>query len=82
MSTILDRPLSSLRVVFVDDEGANCRLGLRLLQRLGVARENVVFLANGEAMTPNSPCAQAAPLVPEAPVWWYMVPSKLALKPS
>jgi hypothetical protein len=30
-----------MRVVFVDDEAANCRLGLRMLLKLGLLRENI-----------------------------------------
>jgi hypothetical protein len=43
--TVLD--VSSRRVVFVDDEPANCRLGLRMLSKLGIPRENITVLANG-----------------------------------
>jgi hypothetical protein len=39
--------VSSRRVVFVDDEPANCRLGLRMLSKLGIPRENITVLANG-----------------------------------
>ena len=39
--------LTSLRVVFVDDEAANCRLGLRMLTKAGVTKDNIVFLSNG-----------------------------------
>jgi CheY-like chemotaxis protein len=39
--------MSTIRVVFVDDEAANCRLGLRMLLKLGVLRENITFLTNG-----------------------------------
>ena len=39
--------MSSRRVVFVDDEPANCRLGLRMLSKLGIPRENITVLANG-----------------------------------
>ena len=43
-----DSDLSTKRVVFVDDEPANCRLGLRMLAKLGVKRENITTLSNGE----------------------------------
>jgi hypothetical protein len=36
-----------MRVVFVDDEAANCRLGLRMLLKLGIQRDNVTLLTNG-----------------------------------
>ena len=39
--------VSSRRVVFVDDEPANCRLGLRMLSKLGIPRENITVLVNG-----------------------------------
>ena len=39
---------SATRVVFVEDEPANCRLGLRLLAKLGVPAANVTVLADGE----------------------------------
>ena len=39
----------SLKVAFVDDETANCRLGLRMLARLGVDTvHNVTVIADGE----------------------------------
>ena len=38
---------ASKRVVFVDDEAANGRLGLRYLLKLGVARDNITLLTNG-----------------------------------
>ena len=34
-------------MVFVDDEGANCRLGLRLLAKLGIPAANVTVLHDG-----------------------------------
>jgi hypothetical protein len=36
-----------IHIVFVDDEPANCRLGLRMLQRLGVPRDAVTVLDSG-----------------------------------
>lgn len=39
--------VSSRRVVFVDDEPANCRLGLRMLAKLGIGKAQVTTLANG-----------------------------------
>ena len=39
--------VASLRVVFVDDETANCRLGLRMLTRLGVQAANITVLRDG-----------------------------------
>lgn len=42
------RTRSELRVAFVDDEASNRRIGLRTLQQLGVAKENVVLLNDGE----------------------------------
>ena len=41
------KPLSSLRVALVDDEAANCRLGLRLLAKLGIPNDNVHVLVDG-----------------------------------
>ena len=41
------RAISQFRVVFVDDEAANCRLGVRLLGRLGIPAENVTVLTDG-----------------------------------
>ena len=40
-------PMSELQVAFVDDEPANCRLGLRLLTKLGVLPQNVTVLTDG-----------------------------------
>jgi hypothetical protein len=40
--------LTSFRVVFVDDEEANCRIGQRLCGRLGIPSSNIVVLHNGE----------------------------------
>ena len=48
--------LASLRVVFVDDEAANCRLGLRMLTRTGVDKDNIVFLSNGPCSDLHLPC--------------------------
>jgi hypothetical protein len=39
--------VAGLRVAFVDDEEANCRLGIRMLGRLGISRANVVVLRDG-----------------------------------
>jgi hypothetical protein len=39
--------VAGLRVAFVDDEEANCRLGIRMLGRLGIPRANVVVLRDG-----------------------------------
>jgi hypothetical protein len=39
--------MARVRVAFVDDEQANCRLGLRMLARLGVPAANVVVLRDG-----------------------------------
>ena len=41
------KALSTFRVCFVDDESANCRLGLRMLARLGVPSQNIIVLADG-----------------------------------
>ncbi len=49
--------LAALRVVFVDDEPANCRLGLRMLVKLGVARDNITVLVNGESVGKYGPGA-------------------------
>ncbi len=35
------------RVVFVDDEAANGRLGVRYLLKLGVVRDNITLLTDG-----------------------------------
>ena len=40
--------LAALRVVFVDDEPANVRLGVRLLTSLGVLRSNIIVLVDGQ----------------------------------
>lgn len=53
--------LASLRVVFVDDEAANCRLGLRMLTRAGVDKDNIVFLSNGPCSSLHLPSAGSAP---------------------
>ena len=39
--------LSNVRIVFVDDESANRRLGQRLCKRLGIPLENVLMLEDG-----------------------------------
>ena len=39
--------LAAVRVAFVDDEAANCRMGLRMLSKLGVPRENITVLNSG-----------------------------------
>ena len=41
------RNVRCVRVAFVDDEGANVRLGSRMLQRLGVPSANVTVLRSG-----------------------------------
>ena len=53
--------MTSMRVVFVDDEAANCRLGLRMLPRLGLQRDNITFLTNGALPTPPLPSADRSP---------------------
>ena len=47
LSSVPVKALADLRVVFVDDEGANCRLGLRLLAKLGIPAANVTVLHDG-----------------------------------
>jgi hypothetical protein len=42
--------MATLRVVFVDDEPANVRMGLRMLARMGVLASNVVQLRDGELL--------------------------------
>ena len=44
------RSLSTLRIAFVDDETANCRLGARMLQRLGIPGSSITFLRDGKAV--------------------------------
>ena len=39
--------MATLKVVFVDDEPANVRMGLRMLGRMGVLAANVVQLKDG-----------------------------------
>ena len=41
------KPFADMRVVFVDDEGPNRRLGVRLLTRAGVLASNIVVLTDG-----------------------------------
>ena len=53
------KPLSDLRIAFVDDEPANCRLGLRLLTKLGVAAHNVTVMTDG---TGRSNCSHSLTL--------------------
>jgi hypothetical protein len=36
-----------LRIAFVDDEKPNCRLGLRLLARIGIPATSVTVLTDG-----------------------------------
>ncbi len=36
-----------MRVLFVDDEGSNRRIGLRTLQQLGVPKPNITLLNDG-----------------------------------
>ena len=43
------KPLSTLRIAFVDDEAANSRLGLRLLLKLGIPASNVTMMKDGES---------------------------------
>ena len=38
---------SNFRIAFVDDETANCRLGVRMLGRLGIPAKNIVILSDG-----------------------------------
>ncbi len=38
---------ADLRIAFVDDELPNCRLGRRMLTKLGIAPENIIFLHDG-----------------------------------
>ena len=40
-------PFSQLRIAFVDDEKPNCRLGVRMLGRLGVPTANIIVLTDG-----------------------------------
>ena len=42
------KPFKEMRVVFVDDEAANCRLGVRMLGRIGVPDANVTVLRDGK----------------------------------
>ncbi len=42
---------ATLRVAFVEDEIPNCRLGLRLLTRLGLKSENITLLHDGTVGT-------------------------------
>ena len=44
------KPLSTLRIAFVEDEPANCRLGMRLLFKLGIPASNVTVMKDGEAV--------------------------------
>lgn len=39
--------LTTMRIAFVDDEKANCRLGMRMLGILGVPRDHVTVLVDG-----------------------------------
>ena len=57
--------LPSLRVVFVDDEGPNRRIGKRLLERLGIT--SVVLLENGASL-PSS-CADHLTLAVAVQCW-------------
>ena len=43
-------PLAAITVAFVDDEQANCRLGVRMLARLGVPASHVTVLKDGEVL--------------------------------
>ena len=38
---------ATLKIAFVDDELSNCRLGLRMLARLGVPASNITVLSDG-----------------------------------
>ena len=43
---------TSFRVLFVDDEGSNRRIGLRTLQQLGVPKPNITLLNDGTLSLP------------------------------
>ena len=43
----LSSHIPSLKIAFVDDETANCRLGVRMLTRLGVATQNIIVISDG-----------------------------------
>ncbi len=45
-------PLAALRVVFVDDETANCKMLMRMLTRMGVLAANVTQLHDGKGSPP------------------------------
>lgn len=42
-------PFASLSVLFVDDESANCRIGMRTLKNLGVPPDRITVLNDGTA---------------------------------
>ncbi len=54
--------VAGLRVAFVDDEEANCRLGIRMLGRLGIPRANVVILRDGASCVCGCILSGTAPL--------------------
>lgn len=44
---VIQRPFSSYRVAFIDDESPNCRIGKRYLTQLGVLSSNITIVNDG-----------------------------------